>query len=514
MYFQVETNSYSVSAHEKLELLQKELQQNRSDNGASGIAVDVSTASNEPNPLDHEVQPVPDGLGTPYTEDDTTSVVTEATGAVQLARIVWANRAKQYRLQRRPGVSSSSRVPAVPTDDRSSARDQFVHDVVEIINETRLYAEDTVPQQVLDKLSGIVSKAVRLQNTLPSPEIRAQQNNASPSPADGTRRNGTLRLPDSLLLRSRPIEEANSSTDRQTLRQECRQGWVKISSRQAGLQPTSCTLEITESAGGICVDIVATPRYTTPGSIEGSVQSEGISAPSTSSDRSSSGNGNLAPSRTFKHLLSPVARPIPSVWHPRYDKRYTITFTEKQVIQESGINETLWRVADLEYSFSDGEYRDHVRSLLFGKELLTSTGVTKISFHYIACERQAVSLWFDTSSRHRTITFPTSRDSTGRPYGEVEYQVLGIAKNGNAEDNDEPLVLFVGPLLDAETSERPLRRANTILSAISRRSTTSTLGADSARCSLFFSEITGKTEFWNKLKAVKRLDSCSSPEPR
>jgi hypothetical protein len=36
-----------------------------------------------------------------------------------------------------------SGAPAVLSSDRGSVRDQFVRDVVEVINETRLYAEDT-----------------------------------------------------------------------------------------------------------------------------------------------------------------------------------------------------------------------------------------------------------------------------------------------------------------------------------------------------------------------------------
>jgi len=87
---QVETNSYSISAHEKLELVQKELRKSRNDSRVSGIAIDVSTASYDPNPLSREAQPVPGTcLGNSYTEDDTTSFLTEATDAVQLARIVW-----------------------------------------------------------------------------------------------------------------------------------------------------------------------------------------------------------------------------------------------------------------------------------------------------------------------------------------------------------------------------------------------------------------------------------------
>lgn len=558
---QVETNSYSISAHKKLELLQKELQQSRNGSGVSDIAIDVSTASDEPNPLKHEVQPAPGSLGNLRNEDDTTSFLTEATGAVQLARIVWANRANQYRLQRRPGASSSSRAPAVPTNDRGSARDQFVHDVVEAINETRLYAEDTVPQQVLDKLSGIVSKAVRLEKTLPSQEIIASNSEVSgaelpliPSdpesllvnifttlkersenssilgrlsrdfddassrltPEPGGQAKSTSgssasmvasndnQSQDSFPLGHRPIEETDGITDRPVLRQECRQGWVKISSQQVGLPPTSCTLEITESTDGICVDAVATPRRTPPGPIEGSVQSEQTSAPSTSFDRGPNGNGNLARSRTFKHLLTPDTRSIPSVPHPRYEgpnfaphEPYNITFTKMQVFREGGINEPHQRVADLKYSFSDKDYRDEVRSLLFGKKLLASTGVKMISFHYIACERRAVSLWFDTRSNHRTISF---LQTSSHPHSEVEYKVVAVEKNKSAEDSKAPLVLIVEPLPDAETSELPPRRASTILSAISKRSTTSTLGADSARCSLFFSEITGKTEFSNKLK--------------
>ena len=591
---QVETNSHSISAHEKLELLQKELQQSRNDSGVSGIA------SYESNPLNHDVQSVPDSLGKSYAEDDTTSFLTEATGAVQLARIVWANRANQYRPQRRPGASSSSGAPVVLTNDRGSVRDQFVHDVVEVINETRLYAEDTVPQQVLDKLSGIVSKAVRLKNTLPSPEISTRRQNSLPSPAGGTHRNDTFGSPitgarldspstspeiiasnsgvsgaelppipsdpeslsgsiftslkersenssilgrlsrdfgdassrigpesggraesisgslasivassdnqseDSFPPGSRPIEEVDSTIDRRVLRQECRRGWVKISSRQAGLQPTSCNLEITESAGGICVDAVATPRRMTLNSMEDSVPSEKTSAPPTSFDRSPNGNGNMARPRTFKHLFTPDARPIPSVPHPRYEgpnfaphEPYKITFTKLQVFREGGINEPLQRVADLEYSFSHKDDRDHVRSLLFGKKLLASTGVKMISFNYIACERRAVSLWFDPRANQKTITFFRT---SSRPHGEVEYEVVAIEEYSNAEDNEKPLVLYVRLVLDAETSQRPPKRANSFLSVITRRSTTSTLGPDSDRCSLLFSEITGKIEFLNRLK--------------
>jgi hypothetical protein len=504
---------------------------------------------------------------------------------------------------------------AVPTNDRGSAKDQFVHDVVEVIKETRLYAEDTVPQEVLDKLSGIVSKAVGLENTLTSPEIRARQNYAlrSPqtvaqrgrilsSPGRGAYRHGTFQspapdarvdstvtspeiiagaelpqipsdpetFPASILtsltgrsdefsilqrlsrdfdgsssqigpeplslgdpamstsessasvvassdnqsvalfpLRSHPIgEEAEDITDRRVLSQEGWQGWAKICSPQTGLQPTSCTLEITESAGSICVDAAATPRLTTVRSIEGSVQSERASAPLMSFKRSPTGNNNLAYSRTFKHLFTPDARPIPSISHPHYegpkfapDEPYTITFTDQQVFQEDGSNEPLRRVADLKYIFSDEDYRDRVRSLLFGKELLVSTGVKRILFSYIACERQAVSLWFDTRSNHKTITFfRTSKNKKGRPHGEVEYEVLGIEEYKSAENNEAPLALFVKPLPDTEASKRPPKRSNSFLSVISRASTVSTLVANSDRCSLYFSDITGKTKFLNGLK--------------
>jgi len=78
----------------------------------------------------------------------------------------------------------------------------------------------------------------RLDSTSTSPEIIASSDNQNE---------------DSFLLRSRLIEEADSSTDRRVLRQECRQGWVKISSRQAEVQLTSCNLAITESAGVLFV---------------------------------------------------------------------------------------------------------------------------------------------------------------------------------------------------------------------------------------------------------------------
>jgi hypothetical protein len=610
----VEANSHSLAAHEKLEFLRKKLLQSRNDSGVLGTALDGGTASDRPDSPEREIQAVPDSLGNSYTEDDATSV-TEVTGALQLARIVWAGRANQYRPRQRPDASSSPRASAVPTNYRGSAKDQFVHDVVEVIKETRLYAEDTVPQEVLDKLSGIVSKAVGLEHTLTSPEISAQQTYAlrslgtvaergiiPSSPGRGAQLRGTFQLPapgaqtDSTVTspeivagaelsqipsepetfrasiltsltehsdevsilgrlsrdfdgsslrigpeplslgdpamstsgssasvvassdnqsvapfpsRSHPIEEeVEDIIDRRVLSQEGLQGWVKICSPQTGLQPTTCTLEITESAGSICVDVVATPRYTTARSIEDSVQLDRTSAPSTSSKRSLAGNNNPAYSRRFKHLFTPDARPIPSVLHPYYegptfglDEPYNITFTEKQVLKEIGNNEPLRRVADLKYIFSHEDYRDRVRSLLFGKDLLVNTGVKRILFSYIACERQAVSLWFDTHANHKTITFfRTSKDKKGRPQGEVEYEVLGIEEYKSAENNEEPLVLFVKPLPDPETPQSPPRRASTFLSAISRHSATSTIVGDSDRCSLYFSDIAGKTKFLNGLK--------------
>lgn len=67
------------------------------------------------------------------------------------------------------------------------AKQKFVNDVVALIEETRLYAEDismgaTIPRDILDKLMGIVSKATELKKTLPSPEINALQNSTRPSP--------------------------------------------------------------------------------------------------------------------------------------------------------------------------------------------------------------------------------------------------------------------------------------------------------------------------------------------
>lgn len=553
------------------------------------------------------MQVEPDRLGNSHSEDDTTSVVTEVTGAVQLARIVWAGKANLDQRRRRQDASSGPRGLAVPTNDGSSARQKFVHEVVELINETRLYAEDTVPREVLNRLSGIVSKADRLKNTLTSPEISVQQDNTLPRPKTITQqpripssavgaphRDGTSTSPETITSniglssaelpqtpkdvdkfsasiltsltelseefgisgrlsrdfddsslpehrslggpaisisdssasavatsdgqsdalfpsRTRPIEEeVDSSTARRVLSEEGWQGCVKISSPQTGLEPTFCTLEITESAGSICVDIVANPRRMTAGSIEGSVQSEKMSAPSASFDCSLGGNGDLAFARTFKHLFTPSTRPIPSVWHPDHEgpivarnEPYTITFTQNQVFQETGISQPLRHIADLKYIFFDKDYRDHVRSKLFGKQLLASVGVKRISFNYIACERKAVSLWFDTRNNPKTKTitfFRTSKDKKDRPRGEVEYEVLGIEEYKHAENIGEPLVLFVRQLHEAETSERPPKWANSILSAISRHSTASTVVNDSDRCSLFFSEITGKREFLNGLR--------------
>jgi len=304
---QVETRSYSISAHEKLELLQKELQQSRDNSGVSGIA---GTASYEPNPLNHKAQPVPDtsSLSNSHTEDGTTTgFLTEATGTVQLARIVWANRANQYRPQQVPCASSSSRASAALSSDRGSVRDQFVHDVVEVINDTRLYAEDTVPQQVIE-WDCIKSSSTGKHFAVARNQSQAKKNLTIlygwyPGRSAGQH-----------------FQRSNdSSTDRRVLPQECRQGWVKISSRKAGLlQPISCNLEITESAGvSICVDAVATPRCVIPRSME---DSEKTSAPSTSFDRRPNGNGNLArPRILFKYLFAPDARPIPSVPHPRYE---------------------------------------------------------------------------------------------------------------------------------------------------------------------------------------------------
>ena len=116
-----------------------------------------------------------------------------------------------------------------------------------------------------------------------------------------------------------------------------------------------------------------------------------------------------------------------------------------------------------------------------GKKPLASTGVKMISFNYVACERRIVSLWFDPRANQKTITsFRTSHD-------EVEYEVIGIQEYSNAEDNEIPLVLYVRLVLDAETSRCPPKRVNDFLLAITRRFTTSTLGADSGRCSLRYS---------------------------
>lgn len=73
-------------------------------------------------------------------------------------------------------------------------------------------------------------------------------------------------------------------------------------------------------------------------------------------------------------------------------------------------------------------------------------------------------------------------------HGEVEYEVIGIEEYSNAEDNEIPLVLYVRLVLDAETSRCPPKRVNSFIPlAITRRFTTSTLGADSGRCSLRYS---------------------------
>lgn len=212
--------------------------------------------------------------------------------------------------------------------------------------------------------------------------------------------------------------------------------------------------------------------------------------------------------RIFHHKFPPGRRPFPHVLHPdvegpdhQKDAPYTITFAAPQQFEEEGGQSSPTGSTSLKYIFSTQADRDILQSLIFGKVLLFSAGISKVivtsPIKNRSDDQQAVRMWLSKERAIKSITV-YFRDSNTRQKLYKEYQVHGLHSDtlkAKRPKPGAPVQVLVGEEARGTTSDS--KRRSSTASALTFSSGGSAESATSrpAACCLHFSKDGDRAKF-------------------
>ena len=155
--------------------------------------------------------------------------------------------------------------------------------------------------------------------------------------------------------------------------------------------------------------------------------------------------------RTFQHCFPLQRRPIPHLLHPDVeglemepDAPYTISFTERQSIYEEGAREgQQQRTAPLKYILYEKQDQATLCTTLFGKTLIATVGTNKITYSgREVSHMSAVLLWLDELSRTYSVTFyPNLLGKKSTPT-DVEIKVLNLCEKKKQPRNANAIAVL------------------------------------------------------------------------
>ena len=487
------------------------------------------------------------------TDSDVISVISEATTALQFATKLKRRTPAPFQANLESIIASSPEVVALPSSSDRDMIENFIVESERLVEKLHLYNDQASPTRHVDDLSKFIEKAnqltrdlrpskagisaevrsLRLPTIEPSPHSFSDSFLKSPEfqrwaasspeldrgmmtahdqmsmvlgqPARSiTRSTSTQTGSDAMFsMRSLSFSEAAAEVGGPAKEHIDLTGWIKIyAGKQTSSQRVSCTLDITWSEGSVCIWAVATSRRRTSSTLQSpllpAAMTPGILMHGHQADVVSDREG---PFRTFKHSFDNNSKPMPYALHPSAEgpvarENYAITFHSPQYFLEERYPHR-WST-ELKYIFQNESDRNTVRSKIFGKKLLRSAGAEKITFNYIACHQQDITMWEDANTKIKTITFYRDlQNSKSHPPSDMEYKILGITDLKRAEKEGEPLPLNVEQINQIPMPGSTASRRSSEMTVFSNKSTRT---RNDMSCSIYFSEPKDKKAFVRIIK--------------